>query len=113
MNWAEVLQLDDRAVHVIIFICGFAVLSLVLYSLREIKKLSYSLNQTDKLAYGTAIAVQIETGVELIKESANGAGDHALNRDIHRLVIRSDAARQAYKLLRELEDNQAPTIQKP
>ena len=103
MNWTDILKLDASAVHIIIFMCGFAVLSLVLYSLREIKKLSYALNQTDKLAYGTAIAVQIETGVELIKESANGAGDHALNRDIHLFVIRSAAAKRAYKILRELE----------
>lgn len=108
MNLSDVLDLHPNAVHIIIFICGFAVLSLVLYLYRQLAKLSYALNQTDKLAYGTAIAVQIETGAELIKESANGAGDHALNRDVHRFVIRSAAAKEAYRILRELEDTRGP-----
>ena len=48
----------------------------------EVKDLRYSLSQTDKLAYGIGIAIQKQTGVKLLKQSANGAGDHALNRDV-------------------------------
>ena len=49
---------------------------------QEIKDLRYKLSQTDKLAYGIGIAIQKEGKVKLFKQSANGAGDHALNRDV-------------------------------
>jgi len=38
-------------------------------------------NQVDKLAYGNAIAIKAATGIDTIKQSADGSGDHALNRD--------------------------------
>ena len=39
-------------------------------------------HQVDKLTYGIAIAIKLKRKQKLIKESANGQGDHALNRDI-------------------------------
>jgi len=39
-------------------------------------------NQVDKSTYGIAIAIQKSTGIELIKQSADGKGDHTLNRDV-------------------------------
>lgn len=54
--------------------------------LKEVKKLvaevQKSYHQVDKLTFGTAIIVQKATGVKLIKQSADGKGDHALNRDL-------------------------------
>lgn len=39
-------------------------------------------HQIDKLTSNIAIAIQRVTGLKLIKQSADGKGDHALNRDV-------------------------------
>ena len=55
--------------------------------IKELRDASASLwkkyNQVDKLNYGTALAIQAMGGVKLIKQSADGHGDYALNHDIH------------------------------
>ena len=39
-------------------------------------------NQVDKLGFGMALAIQTMGGPKLIKQSADGSGDYALNHDI-------------------------------
>ncbi len=48
----------------------------------EQKELQYRYSQLDKLTFGIAIAIQKKTGIKLVKQSANSAGDNALNRDV-------------------------------
>ncbi len=51
--------------------------------LREsIGKVKDLYHQIDKLTSNIAIAIQRVTGLKLIKQSADGKGDHALNRDV-------------------------------
>jgi len=48
----------------------------------ELKENRRLYHQTDKSTYGIQIAIQKATGIKLIKQSANGEGDHTLNRDV-------------------------------
>ena len=48
----------------------------------DIKELRRQYNQVDKLEFGNAIAIKAISGIDTIKMSANGEGDHALNRDV-------------------------------
>jgi len=52
------------------------------YNVREIKECKRLYNQVDKLTFGIAIAIQRIKGIKLIKQSADGVGDNALNRDV-------------------------------
>ena len=47
-----------------------------------INKVKDLYHQIDKLTSNIAIAIQRVTGLKLIKQSADGKGDHALNRDV-------------------------------
>ena len=47
----------------------------------ENKELRYQLNQIDKLVF-TLCVLHKRDGLDLIKESANSAGDFGLNRDV-------------------------------
>ena len=56
---------------------------LAIDKLREsIGKVKDLYHQIDKLTSNIAIAIQRVTGLKLIKQSADGKGDHALNRDV-------------------------------
>ncbi len=48
----------------------------------SISKVKDLYHQIDKLTSNIAIAIQRVTGLKLIKQSADGKGDHALNRDV-------------------------------
>ena len=49
----------------------------------EIKECTRLYNQVDKLTFGIAIAIQAKhPDIKLINESADGVGDHALNRSV-------------------------------
>lgn len=48
----------------------------------EYKEMRSKYSQVDKLTFGIAIAIQKKTGIKLLKQSADGKGDHALNRDV-------------------------------
>ncbi len=48
----------------------------------EVKQIREKYSQLDKLTFGIAIAIQRKTGIRLVKQSANGEGDHTLNRDV-------------------------------
>ncbi len=48
----------------------------------DIKEVRRLYHQLDKLTFGHAIAIKRATGIDTIKMSANGEGDHALNRDV-------------------------------
>ena len=54
--------------------------------IKELRDSSASLwkkyNQVDKLGFGMALAIQTMGGPKLIKQSADGSGDYALNHDI-------------------------------
>ena len=49
---------------------------------KQIDDLKYKYSQVDKLTFGIAIAIQKAKGIKLTKQSANGVGDNALNRDV-------------------------------
>ncbi len=53
-----------------------------IYNMRELKECKRLYFQLDKLTFGIAIAIQRIKGVKLTKQSANGIGDNALNRDV-------------------------------
>ena len=57
-------------------------LALNIYNIRESKECKRLYYQVDKLTFGIAIAIQRLKGIKLIKQSANGVGDNALNRDV-------------------------------
>jgi hypothetical protein len=84
IDW--IIKLGASNIDIIILIMGLGWATYSFNAHRETKKrldkLSYSLGQTDKLAYGIGIAIQKEGNIKLFKQSANGAGDHALNRDV-------------------------------
>lgn len=65
------------------FLISLSIL-LNIYQNFRIGRLARLYHQVDKLTYGIAIAIQSIPGldIELIKQSANGDGDHALNRDV-------------------------------
>jgi len=67
---------------IIIFLMGMGVFFLVLDIRKDTKANREKYHQLDKLSYGTAIAVQTWTGIQLINESVTGDGDHSLNRHI-------------------------------
>lgn len=48
----------------------------------EITELTRLYNQVDKLTYGIAIVLKLKKRVSVMKQSANGVGDHALDRDV-------------------------------
>jgi len=48
----------------------------------ELKELRQKYHQVDKLTYGIGIAIQRKTNIKLFKQSADGDGDNALNRDV-------------------------------
>ncbi len=48
----------------------------------DIKELRRLYHQLDKHSYGVSIAIRKKEDIEIIKQSANGEGDHALNRDV-------------------------------
>lgn len=48
----------------------------------EVNTVKGKYHQLDKLTAMLAIAIQRKTGLKLIKQSADGQGDHALNRDV-------------------------------
>ena len=48
----------------------------------EVKEINGKYAQLDKLSFGMAIAIQRRTGIKLVKQSANGEGDHTLDRDV-------------------------------
>ena len=58
---------------------------------QDIKDLRNKYHQLDKLTYGTAIAVQTWTGIQLINESVTGDGDHSLYRHIPTLQEKVNA----------------------
>jgi hypothetical protein len=93
MSPTWLIDIGGNLIDVILLIMGIPVFALLMYTRREmlankkkhdddLSKLRYSLGQTDKLAYGIGIAIQKEGKIKLFKQSANGAGDHALNRDV-------------------------------
>ena len=47
----------------------------------ECKELNNKYHQVDKLSFLTAVIVQKVSGYKIIKQSADGKGDHALNRE--------------------------------
>jgi len=54
-----------------------------LYCIKEIKESRRQYNQIDKLTFGIAIAIQAKhPEIKLVHQSANGEGDHALNRKV-------------------------------
>ena len=73
---------NGSPVDLAMFIMGMGVLFLVLEQRKDVKELRRLYHQTDKMTYGIAIAIQKKTGIKLVKQSANGEGDHALNRDV-------------------------------
>lgn len=54
------------------------------------KELREKYHRVDALGYGTGIAVQAWTGIQLLNESANGDGDHSLYRHIPTLRDKVD-----------------------
>lgn len=92
-NIKWLLDLGATHVDVIIFVMGLLFAIWVVHKDRiqieenkslwkEINEIRRLYNQVDKLTYGTAIAIQRLKGIRLINQSADGKGDHTLNRDI-------------------------------
>jgi len=91
MEW--LLAVDIKVFLAIIIVSGFGFGSFVLWQLKkqsstnsglwdEVKEGKRLYHQVDKLTYGNAIAIKAATGIETMKQSADGKGDNALNRDV-------------------------------
>lgn len=87
LDW--LVSLGASFPDLVMFLMGIGVLLVVLdnrkdnkIQKKETKELREKYHQVDKLSYGTAIAVQTWTGIQLINESVTGDGDHSLNRHI-------------------------------
>lgn len=92
--WKTLEGLNANPADMLIILLGF-IFSAVVYFMNqnskrnisklwdEYKELNHKYTQLNTLCYGLALNAQKVTGVKLIKQSADGGGDFALNRDLN------------------------------
>jgi len=93
MNIKWLIDLGGTTPDIIIFVMGIMFAGYVFLRDRqkdrqieilfsEVKEIRAKYSRLDTLSFGMAIAIQKRTGIRLVKQSASGEGDHALNRDV-------------------------------